>query len=378
MNGFDRSSGHEAEALELLFPDDYSPDEMDFAHEVHALFPIADEVLPPYYVQTMMDETFTAPVTPSDERTLISGVFARLRVAREPFLAKLPVLPSRASFVETIAQMSTFSRSVVTAAGMALAAMLFSVVLTGPAFAQGLWLLLGQTGVRQVSHYPFSIAPGALAEHEDVTAFSDLPIEWLGPAADGYNFSGVRLLGTATWSKGPIVDLQYSRTTTGRGSSFLDIREFTVADGYASVLQVVQAGSASYVDIRGMPAVYVSGTWAAQRDGPNPDDKVYVWQAGERSELIFQKGGVIYWVVGDQRDGVGQDQLIQIALDLAPIDQRSPQFGWLKRYGIAGIPRYQFRDLDGTEVYQLVPRGASPGNGAGALVASTSVNSHTH
>jgi hypothetical protein len=372
MNGFDRSSGHEADALEPLFPDDYSPDEMDFAHEVRALFPIEDEVLPPYYVQTMMDDTFTAPLTPSDERTLISSVFDRLRVVREPFLAKLPVLPSRASFVETIAQVSTFSRSIVAAAGVALAVMLFSVVLTGPAFAQGLWLLLGQTGVQQVAHYPSSIAPGTPAEHEDVTAFANLPIAWLGSDAQDYTFSGIRSLGTRAWSRGPVVDLQYRHGSSG----LLDIREFTVADDLAAVLQVVQVGSATYVDINGMPAVYVRGTWVLRPNGPNAEDSEYIWQTGERSELIFQNGGVIYWIVAEQHDGLGQDQLVQIAQDLAPIDQRAPQFGWLKRYGMAGVPRYVFSDLAGTEVYQLVPRGASPGDGVGALIAATSMSSH--
>lgn len=206
-----------------------------------------------------------------------------------------------------------------------------------------------------------------------MSAFTELPVEWLGTTADGYTFSGMRLLGTPTWSKGPIVDLQYSRATSGGGTGLLDIREFTVADNYAAVLQVVQMGSATYVDIHGMPAVYVDGAWVQPPTASTVPSSEHLWQSGQRSELIVQKGGLILWIVGDQRDGLGQDQLVQIASDLSPINQRAPQFGWLKRYGMAGIPRQPFRDPPSGEVYRLVPRGASPGNGVDTFVAGISM-----
>ncbi len=350
MNGFERSSGQEADALEPLFPDDYSPDEMDFAHEVRALFPIEDEVLPPYFVQTMMDDTFTAPVTPSDERTLVSGVFARLRVAREPLLAKLPVLPSWPSLVETIAQLSTFSRSVVTAASMALAAMLFSVVLTGPAFAAGLQILLGHTGVQQIQSYPSSVQHVS-SRAQPGTSQPSTPLYWFGPTIGNYGYTGRRTL-HEDWAQDPIVELQYQLLSPAQGSGVLDLRMFRVSSAYAAVLQVVHTGSAHEASLGDTSAVYVNGAWllTGQRG---------VWQQGERSMLIFERDSIVFWLVGDPRDGLGQEQLVAVAKQLHPATAHDLAQNRSMLRLLGSELSMALKKPLGDELYALVPAGDS-------------------
>jgi len=40
------------------------------------------------------------------------------------------------------------------------------------------------------------------------------------------------------------------------------------------------------------------------------------WSYGERSELIYQQNGIIFWIAGDQHDGVGEKALWQTAQSL--------------------------------------------------------------
>jgi hypothetical protein len=120
----------------------------------------------------------------------------------------------------------------------------------------------------------------------------------------------MRALPQSDYSRGPIIDLQYvlsERSHQQTGSGMLDIREFQIANSLSAVLQGVQDGSASYTAVNGLPAVYVDGMWVrlpGQRMG---------WQTGARSMLIFERDGVIFWIVGDQRDGLDEAHLVQIA-----------------------------------------------------------------
>src|SRR6478672_8433625 len=80
MNGFDPSSSPDAgaeraERLEAMFPDDFSPDEIAFARELHASFPVDREELPPLYVRTLMEDEWRAPVRTGYESLLVHRVF---------------------------------------------------------------------------------------------------------------------------------------------------------------------------------------------------------------------------------------------------------------------------------------------------------------
>jgi len=66
-------------------------------------------------------------------------------------------------------------------------------------------------------------------------------------------------------------------------------------------------------DQHGQPqAIYVDGQWI-------PHGKAFLWIAGGRSELIYQQNGVIFWIAGDQHDGLGEKDLWKIAQSLHPI-----------------------------------------------------------
>jgi hypothetical protein len=116
-----------------------------------------------------------------------------------------------------------------------------------------------------------------------------------------------------SWTDGPVVELRYQLLHDQRsGSGVLDVREFHPAPTLAHVLQVVAAGSATPVTVGDAPAAYVDGQWVHY--GRNQD-----WQYGIKSELIFEQDGLVFWIVGDQRDGVGQEQLVDAALHLSMV-----------------------------------------------------------
>lgn len=369
MSGFEPSSGHDREAdrLEALFPDDFSPEEMAFARELRGLFPIEREVLPPLYVQTLMEDEWRAPTAPSYEQLLARRVFRRLRRTGEVLLAKRAMLPKPSLFVESLTQVSTLSRSVVGSFGMVVLAMFVSVLLTSPAFAQGLQLLLGHTGVQQVGVYPSHVrAPGPVPA---ASGAAETPkLYWLGPQFAGYGYSGLRQE-YHDWAKGPVVHVQYRLPAPNRGSGLLDVRMFQVADKYSAVLQVVRSGSAHEVALGNAHAIYVDGRWETQGD-------FQAWRAGERSELIFERDGVVFWVMGDQRDGLGQDEMTAAAAKLQPATMRQLMPRLLKQGELAGDLKTLLEDPVGDEVYALVPRDASNGRDANALVQFESRGHH--
>ena len=66
--------------------------------------------------------------------------------------------------------------------------------------------------------------------------------------------------------------------------------------------------------VNGQPAVYVDGMWVVSQGGRK------TWQSGTRSMLIFERDGVIFWITGDQRDGMTAYPLTQIASALTADD----------------------------------------------------------
>jgi hypothetical protein len=369
MNGFERSSGHdrEADALESLFPPDFTSEEAEIAREMRGLYPIEDEVLPPLYVQTMMDDPWMVPVVPTDERTLVSTVFSRLRVARPSLLPKLTALPLWPSLVETIAQVNTVSRTLVAAAGMALATMILSVLFTGPAFAQGLQILLGHTGVQQVQTYPSAVRTGAAGDSTHLTPEAQGALAWFGSSVDGYDFQTMRLEHTQSWSAGPVVHMQYARPSSasdGAGVAVIDVREFQVAPNLAAVLQVVKIGSADQTWVGTGPAVYVDGGWVQR--GARQE-----WQSGTRAELIFERDGLVFWLVGDQRAGVTEDELVKVARQLQSVSLSTLQPSRLSVDSIGREFIAMLRLPASDEIYELVSAGDQQGGDGSPLVSAT-------
>ena len=82
------------------------------------------------------------------------------------------------------------------------------------------------------------------------------------------------------------------------------------------LFQVVQDEAVHPIDVDqlGQPqAIYVNGQW--QISGKFP----HKWVYGERSELIYQQNGVLFWIAGDQHDGVGQKELWTLAQSMRTI-----------------------------------------------------------
>ncbi|GAC1681083.1 MAG: hypothetical protein NVS9B9_02680 [Ktedonobacteraceae bacterium] len=86
------------------------------------------------------------------------------------------------------------------------------------------------------------------------------------------------------------------------------------------VLQVVQLGAAHSLQIGRnghAQAIYVDGQWV------HISKFSHDWVYGGRSEIIYEHNGVIFWIVGDQRDGIGQKALLDVANSLQPFDMRA-------------------------------------------------------
>src|SRR5215831_18411257 len=83
MSEFERSTGNSAwaDARELQFPEDFSEEEAAFARQMHELFAVDCEELPPLYVQTLLEgEQFRIPNV-SFEARVASQVFETLHLS---------------------------------------------------------------------------------------------------------------------------------------------------------------------------------------------------------------------------------------------------------------------------------------------------------
>lgn len=361
------------------FPDDFSLDEAEFASELRDLFGPEREELPPLYTQTLLESAHIAPVGPGFEQKTAYRVFRRLSLSRAPLAQRRRFTPSWRIARTT---QRPVSRPVALSFTAVVLFMVCTMVLASPAFGAGVRILLGQTGVQQVHGYPThvrpSVAPTSGQPRAQLT--TTMPISWLGETAGNYTYLGTQLLDPTVWSRGPIVDVQYTLTHPSAGTGVLDIREFQVNPQYSAVLQVVQDGSVTPAQVGNTSAVYVDGTWvpvpvrdrSAVNGGMNPlAAPSFTWESGIRSELIFERNGVVFWIVGDQRDGTGLDTLVSLAQNLAATSYSQLNSRWPERLRIVDEALIQsFQEPSGREVYHLVPSGASPDSASGVLVSS--------
>lgn len=374
MSGFERSTNPESHdgpgGSGRPWPDDFTLEDQRFAEELRAFFPIEDEELPPLYIQTLLDEEAQAPLARSDVRRMTYTIKRRLGLPQKPLLTRqwAPTAWMRDISAEGVgAAARRAGRPVMTLVGLLIFFMLGSMLFATPSFAQGLRLIFGDTGAQQVAHYPGNVLPekhvdGAAAQSET------MPLFWMSAISGDYLYQGMRTLPQEQYSRGPIIDLQYvltQRTAQQTGSGILDIREFQISNSLSAVLQSVQEGSTSKVTVNGLNAVYVDGMWVA-----TPGQRA-IWQSGTRSMLIFERDGVIFWIVGDQRDGLGEAQLVQFASQVAPATMSAlvqPNLFSVRMIG-AELSA-SLRDPIGynTEVLSLIPRTSSPETAAGEFV----------
>lgn len=381
MSGFERANFGDAwtegpDAEEPFFPDDFSVEEAAFASELRELFALEREELPPLYTQTLLEDERLAVAEAGFEQKLAYRVMRRLRLPRSPLFERHYLSLILSALQESLLRMS---RPLVASVTSVLFIMALTVAISSPSFAAGVRILLGHTGVQQVPAYPTNVrAPIAVHKdnHQPVTFDPNMPLAWIGPVASDYFYEGVRLQDPTEFSKGPIVEMQYSLEGHTAGSGVLDIREFQINDKYSAVLQVIQDGSQSLVKLNNnTSAVYVDGTWVPRgmnhRVTEGDDDQVlWQWQSGVRSELIFEHDGIVYWIVGDQRDGMSQAALTHVASLLKPAFARDLQPNKLTLRLAGTSLTYSFSDPIGHEVYAEVAAGDAPRTGAAAFVSS--------
>lgn len=374
MSGFERSNNpdsHDAPGGSgRPWPDDFEIEDRQFADELHAFFPIEDEELPPLYIQTLLDEESQAPLRRSDVRRMTYTIKRRLGLPQQPLFTRqwapgawMPEI--KAESVAAAARRA--GRPAMALVGLLIFCMLGSILMATPSFAQGLRLIFGNTGAQQVAHYPGNVVP---EKHVDAAAAQTepMPMFWMGAISGNYFYQGMRMLPQEQYSRGPIVDLQYvlsQRDAQQTGSGILDIREFQISNSLSAVLQSVQEGSTSLVTVNGLNAVYVDGMWVMTQGQRT------IWQSGTRSMLIFEQNGVIFWIVGDQRDGLGEAQLVQFASQMTSATMSSLMQPNLFSVRMIGAElSASLRDPIGynTEVLSLIPRTSSPETAAGEFV----------
>jgi hypothetical protein len=368
-----RSDGAGTDASEQWFPADFSDDEAVFASELRGAFPLEQEILPPYYVQALVENDLQAPTPPGFEQKLTYDVFHRLNLPRSPLFPQ----QRRAPWQDVRRAFTSRTRSLAVSLAAVAALMVFSVIIASPSFAAGLQLLLAHTGVQQVSHYPENVhSPTPAKQSQDLTKLSPtIPVYWLGPKVGKYAFSGGRLLAPQNWSDGPIINLQYVLTAEHGGTGVLDIREFKIAPDLAQVLQEVQAGSATWLNVNGTPAVYVDGIWTNHGGAVHQQPLLNVpfWQSGIRSELMIEENGIVIWIVGDQRDGANRETLAKLAEELSQTNNRILFPNLLTLHGLGESFLHIFQQPEGHEVYRLVPQGAAVASNTGIIVASDDI-----
>ncbi len=331
MNEFDLEPNNENSALssnrviEQEVPPDFGEDDLVFAHELNSIFSPEAEELPPYFVQTLLasEDQLFSPVEPGFEHKTRARVFRRLKLHRRLFHTPRSTYDAFISGLSSI-----YARgSLIITAFVFMLIMAVTVAFTAPSFASGMAVLLhgAHSGVYQVSAYPKGVhtysnrhkfpqnsTNDQTGEISLVAAQQQLHFNIYWPLAVPRNYvlnyiylyHGAEELG----SNGPIIELVYSLNGVKiKGTGQIVVREMLPNE---DVLQVVQdkAVHPIQVDQYGQPAaIYINGQW--QTIGKF----AHKWVYGERSELIYQQNGVLFWIAGDQYDGIGEKALWTMA-----------------------------------------------------------------
>ena len=320
---------------ELGLPEDFTVEDVAFAQEMESLFAPEKEELPPYFVQTLMESENPRfqPVEHGLEHKTRARVFRRLKLRRQLFRAKSTPLFSLSQHILKP------QRSMLALLVACLLFVVFTMIATGPSFASGLDLLLSNShvGVLQVNSYPrlsptkakipspgdatYNISPKKISLLEAQQQL-EFPIYRPLLLPDRFTLSSMYLYQgiNQSWADGPAIDLEYTYERQGgasHGTGKISVCEFKPL---GQVLQVVQFGAAHSLQIGRdghAQAIYVDGQWV------HINKFSHDWVFGSRSEIIYEHNGVIFWIVGDQRDGIGQNTLLQLTNSLQPFDMHA-------------------------------------------------------
>ena len=335
MNEFDQELNNESNenlfltALEHEIPPDFGEDDLLFAHELNSIFSPEQEELPPYFVQTLLasEDQLFRPVESGFEHKTRARVFRRLKLKRRLFRTPRSIFDAFTTGLSNI-----YARGSLLASAVAfMLIMLVTVAFTAPSFASGMTILLQgyHGGVYQVNTYPNGVHTFKHQRHAhnnsndqsghltvlDAEQLLHFNIYYPQSLPHNYSLESLSLYHGAAplWINGPVVELVYSLTgVKPKGTGQIVIREFLPTE---EVLPVVldKAVHLIHVDQYGQPAaIFINGQW--QSIGKNSYNK---WFFGGRSELIYQQNGVLFWIAGDQIDGIGEKALWNLAQSMS-------------------------------------------------------------
>jgi hypothetical protein len=355
---------HDAREPGRPLPADFSAEEIAFAEELRACFPVEREELPPLFVSTLAGGERYAPLVSGYEHKLAYRVLRQLRLPRMPLSGETRDRLGWFSWSALLDTLGQTSRPLLGAMGAAMLMMVLTVVLATPSFAEGVRMIFGRTGVDQVLSYPKKITTSHAGQRPgppDVAQTQPAQLYWPGPSAGQYSFTGALQLPKQQWSDGSITDLTYTMSDpSSAGSGVLYIREFGISDRYSSVQLVVQAGYAQETQLSdGTLAGFVDGQWVSTDSGAP------IWQTGEQIKLLFYRDGLVICISADPRDGVDENALVALANSLLPAPSPLPGMG---QPGAASLVRYMASSAQGIfsgEVYKGVPAGVAPDSGIG-------------
>lgn len=317
--------------IEPVPPEDFTEEDIVFAQELSTLFSPPDEILPPYYSQTLLqpEDPRFVPVDDAFACKTSARVFRELKLRRRLFPRRRSPLGALGETLRDIVATKSF---VAWAAALMLVMML-TAAFTAPSFERGVSLLLheSRSGVLQVHKAPlvqhntgnyspkthFNITRPIQAPLITVQHMLSFPIYWPKSVPANYVLDSIKIYAYAgnAWADGPVVDLVFDidvARTTPKGTGQIVVREFKPTE---QVLQVVQDGYATPIGAdqygENPEAIYVNGQWLLTgKMSPR------IWGHGGRSEIIYQRDGVVFWIAGDQRDGIDQQILWKMAQSL--------------------------------------------------------------
>ncbi len=400
MSEFDRKPPGEGDDQRPLstqgcpLPADFDEEDLAFVEELYTLFAPEEEELPLYYAQALLaseDPGYYSVETGFEQKTS-ARVFQRLKLRRRLFHTPRTVF---SPFIYGMSSIYTRLSLLASAAAFALI-LLLTVAFTAPSFAAGLTILLhgARGGVYLADNYPKNVHKlthkqklwqNTTKNQSDQISLSGaqqqlhFQMYWPESLPRNYALDSMYLYKTTDtpWADGPIVELVYDvYGVTPKGTGQIVIREFKPNE---DVLQLVQDNAARPIqmDHQGQPqAIYVDGQWI-------PHGKSFLWKAGGRCELLYQQNGVIFWVAGDQRDGLGEQDLWKISQSLHPITFSHNLMRGEDTF-ITQVSLGDVHDPFATDVLLIYPDGSS--NGANFITMSSYLSekpvqktvTHTH
>jgi hypothetical protein len=259
-----------------LSPPDFSDEELRFARALNHLFPLEQEELPPLFFHT-------------------------LRAARSDRMGPTTLRHRPVKLV------------------MTLAACLLALVALVPALSLGLQQTLRQTHRQAIPVNQSIISELAITQFlspsqaRQMLTFSPY---WLGNTPADYTYQALLLHTGQTWTKSPVVEVQYTKADAVSTQGQLTLREFQPGNESAALL-IAPPGAVQSIQVNGQPALAINGQWVHLRQG-------IIWEAGKHLDVLYEDHGVIFWITIEQEGTISPHTLAASLGALGPVLLQTP------------------------------------------------------